>query len=196
MIEAGFVIENPITKGRTIVLKSDAETNGNGWLLEHHSIPHAPPDIPEHVHLTWTETFEIIAGEAFYKLDGVQKTASAGDTIIMPPRQYHIHPWNAGETELVYRQLDQFDQPNAQAVQEVLGVFATIAGLTRAGKVNQHGEPKNPLQLAATLKTLNKYGGYDAKVPRQVQDVLSATLGSLAEALGYKAIYPQFVGEG
>jgi hypothetical protein len=52
------------------------------------------------------------------------------------------------------------------------------------------------LQLAVTLKTLNKYGGYDAKLPRQVQDVLSATLGSLAEALGYKAIYPQFVGEG
>jgi hypothetical protein len=195
MIKAGFTIENPLTQGRTIVLKSDAETNGTGWLLETHSIPHAPPDIPEHMHLTWTETFEIIAGDAFYKLDGVQKTASAGETFIVHPRQYHVHPWNAGETELVYRQFDVFDQPNAQAVQDVLGVFATLAGLAREGKVNQHGEPKNPLQLAATLKTLNKYGGYDAKLPRRVQDVLSATLGSLAEALGYKAIYPQFVNE-
>lgn len=195
MIRAGFTIENPITQGRTFVLQSDAETNGNGWLLEHHNIPHAQPDIPEHVHLTWTETFEIISGNAFYKLDGVQKTASAGETIIVHPRQFHVHPWNAGETELVYRQLDVFDPPNAQAVQDVLGVFATLAGLTREGKVNQHGEPKNPLQLAATLKTLNKYGGYDAKLPMQVQRVLGATLGSLAEALGYKAIYPQFVGE-
>lgn len=195
MIQAGFTFENPLTKGRTIVLKSDAETNGNGWLLEHYSIPHAPPDIPEHLHLTWTETFEIIAGKAFYKLDGVQQSASAGDTIIVHPRQSHIHPWNAGETELVYRQHDVFDQPNAQAVQEVLGVFATIAGLARAGKVNQHGKPKNPLQLAATLKTLNKHGGYDAKLPRRVQDALAATLGSLAEALGYKAIYPQFINE-
>lgn len=196
MIQAGFTIENPITKGRTLVLKSDAETKGNGWLLEHHSIPHAPPDIAEHMHLTWTESFEILSGEAFYKLNGVQKSAGAGDTIVMPPRQLHIHPWNAGETELVYRQFDRFDEPNPQAVQDVLGVFATLAGLAREGKVNRHGEPKNPLQLAVTLKVLNKYGGYDAKLPRRVQDVLAATLGSLAEALGYKAIYPQFVNEG
>jgi len=196
MIQAGFTIENPITRGRTIVLKSDTETNGNGWLLEHHNIPHAPPDVPEHVHLTWTETFEIITGEAFYKLDGVQKRAGAGETIVVPPRHNHIHPWNAGETELVYRQLDVFDKPDAQAVQDVLGVFATLAGLAREGKVNQRGEPKNPLQLAATLKTLSKYGGYGAQAPTGVQDVLAATLGSLAEAMGYKGVYPQFVNEG
>ena len=195
MIRAGFTIENPITQGRTIVLKSDAETHGTGWLLEHHSIPHAPPDIPEHLHLTWTETFEIVTGDAFYKLDGVQKTARAGDTFVVHPRQLHIHPWNAGASELVYRQHDLFDPPDAEAVQAVLGVFATIAGLAREGKVNAHGEPKHPLQLAATLKTLNKHGGYDAKLPIWTQDVLAATLGSLAEALGYKAILPRFVGE-
>jgi mannose-6-phosphate isomerase-like protein (cupin superfamily) len=195
MIRAGFVIENPLTQGRAIVLKSDAETDGQGWLIEHHCVPKAPPDIPEHMHLSWTETFEIIAGDAFYKLDGVQKTASAGETIVMPPGRFHIHPWNAGETELVYRQFDVFEQPDAQAVQDVIGTFATIAGLARGGKVNRHGEPKNPLQLAATLKTLNKYGGYDAKLPRRVQDVLAATLGTLAEALGYRAVYPQYVSQ-
>src|SRR5215217_3577919 len=161
MIRAGFVFENPVTSGRTVVLESDSETNGNGWLLEHHAIPHAPPDIPEHMHLTWTETFEIVAGEAFYQLDGVEKRAGAGETIVVPARHNHIHPWNAGETELVYRQRNHFEQPSAQAVQEVLGAFATIAGLAREGKINSRGEPKNPLQLAATLKTLNKHGGYD-----------------------------------
>jgi hypothetical protein len=185
MIQAGFTIENPRTQGRTIVLKGDAETNGHGWLIEHHSVPHVQPEIPEHFHLTWTETFEIIAGEAFYKLDGVQHRASAGDTFTVHPHQLHMHPWNAGETELVYQQSDLFDPPNAQAVQEVLGVFATLAGLAREGKINQQGQPKDPLQLAATLKTLAKHGGYDAKLPRWVQDGLAATLGSLAEALGY-----------
>jgi mannose-6-phosphate isomerase-like protein (cupin superfamily) len=195
MIRAGFTIESPITQGRTIVLKSDAETNGSGWLLEQHCIPHAPPEVPEHLHLTWTETFEIIAGEAFYKLDGVQQRAGAGDTFVVQPGHNHIHPWNAGETELVYRQLDVFEQPSAQAVQDVLGVFATLAGLARQGKVDAEGLPKDPLQKAATLKTLNKYGGYDAKLPVQAQKVLSATLGSLAEMLGYKGVYPPYVGE-
>lgn len=81
-------------------------------------------------------------------------------------------------------------------MQDVLGVFATLAGLAREGKVNARGEPKNPLQQAVTLKTLNRPGGYDAKAPKWVQDMLSATLGSLAEALGYRAIDPQFVNEG
>ncbi len=194
MIRAGFTIDNPITHARTIVLKSEVETKGTGWLVETHTIPHAPPDLPEHLHIGSTETFEIITGRACYQLDGVRHTATAGDTIVLPPRRRHIHPWNAGETELVYRQLLVYDRRNPQAVQDVLGMFATSAGLARDGKVNQRGQPKNPLQLAVMLKTLNKCGGYDAKLPIPVQRLLATTLGSLAEALGYRAIYPQYVG--
>jgi len=195
MIQAGFTIENPITKSRTVVIESDKETNGMGWLLEVYCVPKSKPDIAEHFHLTWTETFEIISGSAHYKLNGVQKTAQAGEKIVMPPGQLQIHPWNAGETEMVYRQRDEFEQPNHQAVQDVLGVFATIAGLAREGKVDNKGLPKNPLQLAITLRTLSKYGGYDASLPISVQNFLASTLGWLAEVLGYKAVYPQYVNE-
>ncbi|HSH78296.1 MAG TPA: cupin domain-containing protein [Herpetosiphonaceae bacterium] len=194
MIRPGFTIENPVTRLRTLVLETEAETNGGSWLVEHHSAPHAGPQIPEHVHLTWTETFEIISGRARYKLNGVQSTAEAGETIVMPPRQYHVHPWNAGETELVYRQRTTFQRPDLQAMQDVLGMVATAAGLAREGKVDKQGQPRNPLQLLAMLKTLNKYDLYDAKLPIPVQKLLSVTLGSLAEALGYRATYPRFVG--
>ena len=193
MIRAGFTIENPITKSRTVVIESDEETKGMGWLLEVSCAPKAPPDIGEHLHLTWTETFEIISGTAYYKLNGVKKTAQAGEKIVMPPRQFQIHPWNAGETEMIYRQRDQFGQPGHQAVQDVLGVFATIAGLAREGKVDKKGLPKDPLQLAIILRTLSKYGGYDASLPIPVQNFLAATLGWLAKALGYKAVHPQYV---
>ncbi len=193
MIHAGFTIENPITESRVIVLRGNDETSGTGWLLEAHSVPHADPDIPEHLHLTWTETFEIVAGTAFYELDGVRKRAEAGDSFVVRPRQRHVHPWNAGETELVYTQLDEFDPPDPQATQDVLGVFATVAGLAREGKVSKRGTPKNPLQLAAMLKTLNKHGGYDAKFPIQMQQMLTFTLGSFAEKLGYRAVYPRYV---
>jgi hypothetical protein len=77
-----------------------------------------------------------------------------------------------------------------------LGVFATVAGLARQGKVDNNGRPKNPLQLAAMLRTLGAYGGYDASLPIPVQNFLVATLGRLADALGYKAIHPQYVNEG
>ncbi len=196
MIRAGFTIENPITKSRTVVIKSDVETNGAGWVLEIHCVPKAQSDVPEHLHLTWTENFEIILGSAYYKLNGIQKIAKAGDKFVVLPGQLHIHPWNAGDTELVYRQSDTFEQPCSEAVQDVLGVFATRAGLAREGKVDKNGRPKNLMQLAVTLRTLNKYGGYDARMPIPVQNFLGSTLGWFAERLGYKAVYPQYVNGG
>jgi len=73
-------------------LESDAETNVAGWLLVVRCIPKATSDIPKHLHLTWTETFEIISGMAYYKLDGIQKTAKAGEKFVVLPRHLHIHP--------------------------------------------------------------------------------------------------------
>lgn len=193
MIRAGFVIESPTTQSRTVVVESDAETRGAGWLLEVTCVPKAGPDVTEHLHLTWTETFEILKGTACYKLDGVQKTARAGETFTVQPRQLHVHPWNAGEGELVFRQRNDFGQSTPEAVQDVLGVFATLAGLARQGKVDRRGLPKNPLQLAATLKTLIRHGGYDASLPIPVQNFVVATLGRLAEGLGYRGVYPEYV---
>ncbi len=195
MIRAGFTIESPRTGSRTVVLKSDLETKGNGWELEIRCLPHAGPDIAEHLHLTWTETFEIVTGTAYYKLDGMRRTAHTGESFVVHPRHLHVHPWNAGDVEMVFRQTNKFDQPSAQAVQDVLGTFATIAGLTREGRVGNDGRPRNPLQLGATMRTLNKHGGYDARLSVGAQDFLSATLGRLAEALGYRAVYPRFVGD-
>lgn len=195
MIRAGFTIENPMRKSRTVVIESDIETNGMGWLLEVRCVPKAKSDVPEHLHLSWTETFEIISGSAFYKLNGIEKTAATGEKFVVLPGQLHIHPWNAGDTEMVYRQTNRFAQRSSEAVQEVLGVFATRAGLAREGKVDSSGRPKNPLQLAVTLRTLNKHGGYDARMPMKVQDFLGSTLGRLAEMLGYKTVYPRYVNE-
>ncbi len=192
MIHAGFVIENPITQSRTKVIESDVETKGMGWVLEVTCVPKAGPDIVDHIHLDWTETFEILRGTARYKLGGVQKTASAGDTFTVLPGQTHVHPWNAGDSEMVYRQSNTFARRSPEAVQEVLGVFATVAGLAREGKVNSRGLAKNPLQLAATMRTLVKHGGYDASLPVGVQRLLAGTLGRLAEWLGYKGVDPHY----
>ena len=51
MISAGFTLENPLTGSHTTLLEGEAETNGNGWLLEIRCAPHARPYVPEHLHL-------------------------------------------------------------------------------------------------------------------------------------------------
>ncbi|CAN5775809.1 hypothetical protein BH24BAC1_BH24BAC1_06500 [soil metagenome] len=111
------------------------------------------------------------------------------------PRQFHLHPWNAGDSELIYRQKNDFGQPDPQAVQEVLGVLATFFGLANEGKTNQQGLPTNPLQLIATLRTLIRNGVYLKSPPKAVQDITASTLGRVAEALGYRGVYPQYVEE-
>ena len=193
MIHAGFTIDNPFTKSHMVVLESDVETKGNGLLFEVRCPPKGRHELGEHLHLTYTETTEIVSGTAYYKLDGSQHTAKTGEKFVVLPRHAHTTPWNAGDSEMVYRQRSQFERPNPQAVQDFFGIFATIARLARDGKVNDNGFPKQPLQMGTTLKALIKYGTYDATIPIPVQNFIAATLGSLGEALGYKAVYPQDV---
>lgn len=111
----------------------------------------------------------------------------------MPAGVTHQHPWNTGSGEMVYRQTNDFGARTPDAVQDVLDVFATINGLALEGKIGKKGLPKNPLQFAATLRMLTKHQGFDAAVPIPVQRVVSATLGRLAGALGYRGVYPRYL---
>jgi len=194
MIQAGFETTDPFTETRSVVVKGAEETEGRGWVIDVHCPEGAPPAILEHVHLTWSETFEILEGAASYRLGGEEKSARRGDVIVMPAGVPHVHPWNTGSGVMVYRQTNDFGAVTPSAVNEVLGVFATINGLAREGKIGKKGLPKNPLQFAATLRTLVKHGGFDAAVPIWVQRSVSASLGRLAEALGYRGVYKRYLG--
>ena len=82
--------------------------------------------------------------------------------------------------------------PSARSI-DILGAFATIHGLAREGRVGKRGMPKNLLQLAATGRAYTKHGSFDAAMPIALQVSLSATLGRLAEALGYRAVYERYL---
>ena len=193
MIRAGFSFEHPTTKTRTVVLESDAETNGMGWLLEVTRYSKLSSDLGEHLHLTWTETFEIIKGTAKYKLDGNERIAKAGESFVVEPGHFHVHPWNANDDELVYRQRDRFAEPSPAAVQDILGIFATRTGMARDG-IRLKGFAKLLFQ-SATIRTAIKHGNYVASPSISTQKLLASTLGLLGELLGYKAVHPKYVGE-
>jgi len=193
MIHAGFETTDPFTGTRSIVIAGAEETQGRGWIIEVHCPEGARPAILEHLHLTWTETFEILRGSATYRLGGVEQPLAAGERVVMPPGVPQVHPWNTGSGVMIYRQTNDFGAATPEAVHDVLGAFATINGLAREGKIGRKGLPKNPLQLAATMRTFVRHGGFDAKVPIAVQRVVSATLGRLAEALGYRGVYPRYL---
>lgn len=191
MIGAGHVIINSLSRGTITVLEADAETKGMGFYLESRQPAGAKPDVTEHFHQTWTETFEIVSGKCHYKLNGERKTAEAGETLHFPPGIKHIHPWPARETELVYRQRSEFASPSPQAVQDTLGVFATLADLPRS-QLTKKGLPKNPLLALAVLRTLGKHGGFDASIPVGTQKFLNATIGLFAEMIGIHGVNKKY----
>lgn len=193
MIGPGFETIDPRTLTRFVVIEGAVETGGRGFTVEYHCPVGAAPAILEHVHTTWTERFEIVAGEAAMRQGGEELTARTGETLETPPGVPHIHPWNIGDVPLVYRQVTDFHGVDAEAVDDVFGAFATIHGLGREGRLDARGLPRNPFQAAATLRTLVRHGGYDATVPIPVQKVVAATLGRFAGLIGYRGVRRRFV---
>lgn len=193
MIGPGFTTLDPTTQTRFEFISVEPNEDGDDFVLECRCPARAGPFALEHVHLSWEERFEILAGDAEYKLDGQVGTALPGDTVVIPAGLKHVHPWSVGDAELVYRQHARFDTPDSEAVDDVFGAFTTLFALAREGKVDRKGLPRHPLQFAATLRTFVKHEGFDAAVPIPLQRALAATLGRVAEAMGYRSSYPRYL---
>jgi hypothetical protein len=138
MIRAGFETIDPRTQFRTVVVKAAEDTGGRGWVLDVHCPEGAPPANVAQVHATWVETFEILGATAAYLLRGEQRTVRKG----VP----HVHPWNTGAGEMVYRQANDFGAATPDAVTDVLGALATLNGLAREGRVGKKGLPRSERQ--------------------------------------------------
>lgn len=193
MIKAGFETTDPRTGTRTVVIEAAEETGGRGWVLDVYCPQGAPVPNPSHLHPNWAETFEILRGTSVYVLKGEERPLNMGESVVLPPGVPHIHPRNTGTGEMVYRQTNDFGMTKPELVTEVIGALATLNGLTREGRVNARGLPKNPFQFVATGRVYTKHGTYDAAIPVALQKALVATFGPLAEVLGYRGIYDRFV---
>jgi quercetin dioxygenase-like cupin family protein len=158
-IKAGFQTTDPITQTRIVVVKGVEETSGRGWVTEVYC-PQGSTPFPPHLHQTWTETFEILEGSATCRLGAEEHRFTRGESIIMPPGVTHVHPWNTGSDQMVFRHTNDFGATTPEALTDVLGAFATM---------------------------------FDAAIPIPVQLAVSATLGRLAEALGYRGVYDRYL---
>lgn len=183
--------ENPLMGQRVHMLTLAGATGGQSFVAEYIDRPMSGQyGVPAHRHPTWTETFEILSGQAKYKLGNEERSASSGDRIVMPPNVSHIHPWNAGTTELHVRQTAVASPADPAGLTANLQAAVTIFGLARAGKVNRKGMP-GMLQLAVLVESTMP-ATYVASMPVGVQKVLFGLLASLGRTFGYRSSYPQY----
>ena len=177
---AGQILSNPYTGERIIFEQTERDTGGSLVAFKHVMSPRSTPTFPEHVQLNHEERFEILAGTARYRLDGVDRQAGAGETVIVPAGVIHINCWNAGPEELQMR----------HSFRPALGTdifFETLFTLAMNGKTNSRGEV-NLLQLAVIANEIESQT-FNAGIPIPVQRLALPALAMIGRLLGYRTRY-------
>ena len=136
--------------------------------------------ITEHIHPRQEERFTILAGEAHFTLNGEQRVAGPGETIIVPAGVPHSEG-NPGPAEI-------------EGIVELRPALQTkewheaLAGLVAEGKTTPRGAPKNPLQLGATFWHF-RHESRVTSPPIWVQNLMLPPLWALAKAFGIRPYY-------
>ena len=128
--------------------------------------------IPEHVHPHQEERFIISAGEAHFTLDGAERVAGPGETVVVPAGVAHSEENHGtvaieGVVEL---------RPGLKTRQ----MHEAFAGLAADGKATARGAPKNPLQLGATMWYFRRESRVTAP-PVWAQNLILPPLSTLAK---------------
>ena len=136
--------------------------------------------IPEHVHPRQQEQFTILAGEAHFTVNGHERVARAGQTMVVPAGVPHsVRNTGAAEIEGVVER-----RPALQAKE----FHEAVAGLVADGKTTPAGAPKNPLQLGATFWHFRRESRVTSP-PIWLQNILLAPLWALAKVFGVRPYY-------
>lgn len=143
MIRAGDTIENPITGERVTFLKTAADTDGEVVVID----TTVAPDgfvAAEHIHPYQSERFEILSGEAEFKLGKEIVVARPGDVVMVEPGTPHRFRNLSDKEEIRFR-------TEVRPALSFETFLQTMYGLASDGKTNKKGLP-NPFRLAVIMR--------------------------------------------
>lgn len=178
MIQAGDVIENPVTGERILFRTTSRETNGDAVVIEVHVQPGGSV-AAAHLHPSQEERFTVLAGSVGFRIGREKTIATSGQELAVSPGTPHKF-WNAGEDVAHFvceiRPALQFES-----------LLETMFALAEAGKTNRKGMP-SLLRLAVIANA-----HFDTVrlpfPPAFVQRTGLALAAPLGRALGMKPTY-------
>ena len=180
MPKAGDELWNPATRLRTVFRETSHETEGELLQVDWIGAPGWSTG-PDHVHPEQEERFEVLSGRVGLRVNGSDGLYGPGQVLVAPAGSPHA-AWTEGD-EPAHLLVDFRPALRTEIA------FETLAGLAQAGKTNAAGAPKNPLQLALTLRHF-KREIHLAKPPLAVQRALLGPLAATASLLGLKPEHP------
>ena len=180
----GPLISNPITGEWVTELVPAAETGGEyatgiGIFAAGNDGP------PEHYHVGYEESFEILRGEFRFEMDGEVRRATAGDELTVSagvPHGFRNVGDEIGATVTTTRPAGQTQN-----------VITTLYGLAHDGKLDEDAQPGLLQGLAMTAATSDDT--VFTSPPPTVTTPMAKLLGPVANALGYRATYPKYQSE-
>jgi uncharacterized RmlC-like cupin family protein len=172
---------------RAVFVETASSSDGAAFALDWFVPPGGRLVALPHVHPTDVEVFEIVAGRARYRVGRHVSERSGPHAYGVPAGALHVHPANAGDTELHVRQVVRPDPPNTKLVAGAERFFETSFALAQRGEVYAIGLYRDPLQSAITLHELLFPFAYLAWVPVPAQRALLGHLAELARRRGYAA---------
>jgi quercetin dioxygenase-like cupin family protein len=178
MIQAGDVIENPVTGERLVFRKTSRQTNGEAVVFQTFIKPNGFV-AAAHVHPHQEERFEILRGTVGFRLGRTKTVAGPGERVTVPAGTAHKF-WNAGDDEAHFlcevRPALQFEQ-----------LIETMFGLAADGKTNRKGMP-NLLRLAVIAR--HHFDDVRLPFPPAWMQRMGLVLGApVGRVLGYQATY-------
>lgn len=177
MAHRGQVLVNHSTGEAVEFLETRRENKGERLRFKYIMKPGGLKPV-RHFHALQDETFEVLSGRLAYVVDGEQKFAVPGETVLLPKGVPHTH-FNGHDAETVVIQ-SHIPALDSEAIVE------TLYYLDSHGKMN-NGEPPL-LQVMVWLKEL-KAKTYLASLPKGMQDALAVVLAPVGKLAGYKTTY-------
>lgn len=177
-------IDAPARGERYVFLRTATDTNGAFLEFDHYMDAGCGFTNP-HLHDTQEERYEILSGTATYSISEVEKTAQAGQTIVIPPGTEHINPWNKSGDGVLHIRRVNTPEGDAQLY------FVTLLVLSRAGWRLQRGTQElNLVQLAVVADAIAAKT-YITRVPVWPQRLLMPVVAAFGRLIGYRARYPE-----
>lgn len=162
---------------RIVFRDTAAETNGELLRFDFFVEP-ARVVLHEHLHPKQMERFEVISGLMEGRINGEPRVADAGTVIENEPGVPHAW-WNGGDEEA--HLIVEF-----RPALKTETLFETAFALAQAGKGNDRGLPKNPLQLAVIYDEYRNETG----AAHRYQSVVMKLLAPIGRLLRFPALYP------
>lgn len=181
---------NPVTKTRLVFIETAEQSGGRELILDWFVPPGEKLAGANHIHAGpdgfVLERFELLAGEATCRIGGREFSGSAPHLFEIPANTSHVHPRNAGSSELHVRQSIRPPEPDLAILTGVERFFDTLTALSQKRRANRNGDIYNPLQAAVTFVDGLLPVTHLAGVPLAVQLPMFNGLASLARRLGYQ----------